>query len=240
MVPLLPPGWTEAESTEVDYLLSLVVGSPKRRGLRTFSLAYAGAGQVARDLDLDAVLPALRQAIDARVARKAPDHLFVHGAAVAVDGAAMVIVGPSGSGKSALARELLSRGGSYLSDAFAVLNDRGAVYPYPRPSSGWGNEALKVLLDTVPARPVPLAGIVHLGARSRAVRRVQHLSRAQSMLRLIPSVPQARTRPEFVTDTLSRLPAGGSVLLSGTRDPSTAADLLLDIFAPGGRARKAG
>ncbi|MEJ6399302.1 HPr kinase/phosphorylase [Yoonia sp. 208BN28-4] len=55
----------------------------------------------------------------------APDHLIVHASSVAVDGAALLITGASGSGKSGLALEMMSRGATLVADDRVMLKAVG-------------------------------------------------------------------------------------------------------------------
>jgi hypothetical protein len=62
-----------------------------------------------------------------------PDLYFVHAAALAVDGRAVLLVGESGAGKSTTAYAFASSGVEYLSDELAPLEPAtGHVHPYPR------------------------------------------------------------------------------------------------------------
>lgn len=56
----------------------------------------------------------------------------LHAGAVARDGRAVAIVGPSGWGKSTLTIELVRRGWSFLTDDFAPIGRSGWVEPFPR------------------------------------------------------------------------------------------------------------
>jgi HPr kinase/phosphorylase len=51
-----------------------------------------------------------------------PDTLQLHASAVACDGRGLLILGPSGSGKSALALQLMALGADLVSDDAVVLN----------------------------------------------------------------------------------------------------------------------
>src|SRR5262249_36872029 len=73
----LPPGWKPAASSVVEGLYSLrVAGSGARAGVRHFNLLYAGNARVARALDLDEVLQALEESLDASVAALARRRVF--------------------------------------------------------------------------------------------------------------------------------------------------------------------
>src|SRR6478752_5303275 len=69
------------------------------------------------------------------VAVNAPDAVFVHAGAVAVDGSVIIIPGDSFSGKTTLVSELVQRGATYFSDEFAVIDKDGLIHPYPKPLS---------------------------------------------------------------------------------------------------------
>jgi hypothetical protein len=67
------------------------------------------------------------------VARLATGHDLLHAAALAVQGRAVMLAGPSGRGKSTLCLALLARGFELLSDELACVRRRGAmVDPFPR------------------------------------------------------------------------------------------------------------
>lgn len=52
---------------------------------------------------------------------------ILHASSVALDGAAVLIMGPSGSGKSGLALELMSRGFQLIADDRTVVTDTGQM-----------------------------------------------------------------------------------------------------------------
>jgi hypothetical protein len=60
---------------------------------------------------------------------------LMHGAAVARDGAALLLPGASGSGKSTLAAFLAARGDLYLADDLIALRADGRLVPWPTPFS---------------------------------------------------------------------------------------------------------
>jgi hypothetical protein len=60
-----------------------------------------------------------------------PDLLFLHAAAVELDGRAVVLCGPSGAGKSTITFALLHHGFGYMSDELAPIDvAKGLVLPY--------------------------------------------------------------------------------------------------------------
>lgn len=78
-------------------------------------------------------LPGAVRGIETAIALKAPSLIFLHAAAVAIDGRVLVLPGRSGSGKSTLVAELVRRGARYLSDEYAPVDRDGRIAPYARP-----------------------------------------------------------------------------------------------------------
>src|SRR4051812_39632385 len=92
----LPPGWKPAASPIVDGLYSLRVGGAGARpGLRQFHLLYAGAGRLARTLDLDEAFRSLEEHLHLYVAAYAPRHVFVRAGVVGWQGQAILLPGRS-------------------------------------------------------------------------------------------------------------------------------------------------
>jgi hypothetical protein len=69
-----------------------------------------------------------RQVID-----RSPEDLFLHGAALAADQGALVLIGPSSSGKSTLSLALTGRGLAYITDEFVAVGHGLAVRGITRP-----------------------------------------------------------------------------------------------------------
>jgi hypothetical protein len=96
--------------------------------------------------------------IDDAVIEGMRGHVAVHAGVVALDGAAALVTGPSHAGKSTLVAELVSRGATYFSDEFALIDANGLAHPYPR--------ALMLRDGTPSQRAVPatdLGGVVGTG-----------------------------------------------------------------------------
>ena len=134
----------------------------------------------------------------------------LHAAALAVDGRAFVLLGPSGVGKSTLAARLALEGALLLGDDYAHISD-GLVRPACRPSRLWPESAALLGLPPLAANatgkvevsepqgvvrgsdPVPLQEVLVVDDESRSVDVVEALRVVLSeTLRLrIPTPPQA-------------------------------------------------
>ncbi len=83
--------------------------------------------------DIYDVLFYLDKIITLAVQRQRPDLLFVHAAALEFAGQGILLVAPSGAGKSTTTWAALHHGFAYLSDEHAPINLRtGRIEPYPR------------------------------------------------------------------------------------------------------------
>src|SRR5215213_4502401 len=74
----LPPGWKHAASPRVGRLYTLIAGADRTRGVRRFSLLYAGAELIARSLDKEAVFERFESDMQLYVAERAARRVFVH------------------------------------------------------------------------------------------------------------------------------------------------------------------
>lgn len=100
----------------------------------------------------------------------AEDMAPVHASCVALDGAGLLILGPSGSGKSGLALDLMARGAALVADDRVRLRREGDSVMADVPETIRGRiEARGVgILNAQAAGPVPLTLVVDLGASETA------------------------------------------------------------------------
>ncbi len=84
------------------------------------------------------------------------DAVVLHAAAVARRGRALLLVGPSGQGKTTLTTELVRRGWGFMADDFAALTAGGIVRPLPR-RVNLTAETVRLLGLTLPTETLRLA-----------------------------------------------------------------------------------
>lgn len=91
--------------------------------------------------------------------------MVVHGSCVALGGRAVLITGPSGTGKSALALALMALGAGLVADDRTVLVRQGSAIMADAPAALRGRiEARHVgILGAEPTGPMPVAIVVDLG-----------------------------------------------------------------------------
>ena len=135
--------------------------------------------------------------------------LIVHGAAVAVAGRGVLILGASGSGKSALALAMIGRGAALVADDRVVLERRGGAL--------------------VARAPATIAGLIE--ARGVGILRLPALAEAPLVAAVDLDRPAAARMPQPVTITHLGV---GIELISGRDVPNL--ELVLTIFVQNGRA----
>jgi HPr kinase/phosphorylase len=134
--------------------------------------------------------------------------LIVHGAAVAVAGRGVLILGGSGSGKSALALAMIGRGAALVADDRVVLERRGGAL--------------------VARAPATIAGLIE--ARGVGILRLPALAEAP-LVAAVDLDRAAARMPQPVTITHLGV---GIELISGRDVPNL--ELVLTIFVQNGRA----
>lgn len=89
----------------------------------------------------------------------------IHASAVEIDGRGLLILGPSGSGKSSLTLALMGQGARLVADDRVILEAQGRclVAICPGPLAGRIEARGIGILRAAPAGPVPVAQVVDLG-----------------------------------------------------------------------------
>ena len=118
----------------------------------------------------------LQASIADEVVAHATDYVFVDAGVVSDRDGAIVLLGDRHSGRFALQAELLRQGATYYSDAYAIFDSQGRVYPWARqpctstspglPGRTWPLSALAPCIGT---HAVPLSQVVmsHVFPRGR-------------------------------------------------------------------------
>lgn len=164
--------------------------------------------------------------LEFRIALQAPEHLFVHAAAVLWRGRAIGIPGPSHSGKSTLTAAFLRAGATYLSDEFIILDAAGLVHPFRRPVHLRTAEAVRRVpvprARLAPDGPHPLGLVVHTWYEPTAIWQPREVPRGSAALSLLENTVVACTRPRFALERIATALERGTL---GTRGPRGDADV---------------
>jgi hypothetical protein len=204
---VLPPGWEPVATPKVEHLFSLRIGGTSPRSkVRRFHILYLESARLSRTMDLDEALQALETNLHFIVSLEAPTKLFVHAGVVAWKNRAILMPGPSFSGKSTLVSELVRAGAVYYSDEYAVLDGRGRVHAYPRPlvtRSGKGKNGI-VKSRTRKLKPLPVGMVLVTRYKDGAKWRPRPMTPAEAALELLANTVAARPRPQFAMETISK------------------------------------
>jgi hypothetical protein len=244
LLPTLPPHWQPAETPVVDFLYSGILGgSGSQPGVRRYHLLYAGAGRIARTMDIDEWCASLERHMQMLVAEHARRRVFVHAGVVGWKGRAIVLPGRSYYGKSTIVAELVRQGATYYSDEYAVVDQVGRIHPYARPlvlRSESGRPPTPVPVESLgggAARKPLRTGTVVVTRYRAGVRgwRPKILSTGQGLLELLANTVPARRKPVAAMAAL-RNALVGAVTLKGQRGDArgVAAQILARVEgAPG-------
>jgi hypothetical protein len=228
---LLPPGWRSRGPAADDKHFVITKGNGT-----SYSVAFGGA-TIASDVELDVALGVLDAQLCACVALHAPDRVFVHAGVVGSGGRAIVIPGPSFSGKTTLVAELVRAGADYYSDEFAVLDGGGLVHPYPRRLAIRGEDRVRTERephgrDEAPSKdPLPVGVIAVAHYRPGAVWQPRQRSAGEGVLALLANTVPAQERPAEALAAL-RQAVTTAVVVEGERGEAAAmVDQLLESAA---------
>jgi hypothetical protein len=226
----LPPGWRRCDPAEVQ----------QRFYVRTHDGAFfdveADGDETTAACDLEMAVAVLESRLKRYVAEHAPERIFVHAGAVASGGRAILIPGPTFTGKTTLVSELLRAGAEYLSDEYAVLNEAGWVSPYQRPlamrSGGLSQRPYPAAEfgAKVATEPVPVALVVLTEFSAGARWRPRRLTPGDGVLALLANTLAAQDRPKESLRAVSKAVEGALVVESERGEAVEVANSVLELL----------
>jgi hypothetical protein len=227
MVTVVPPG-----ARRIDRAPSAAEFTVRRSAPDGYEVA-SGDEPVLFDGTFELALHTLDRQIRLHIAANANDWVFVHAGVVAVNGAAIVLPGPSFCGKTTLVAALLELGASYYSDEYAIFDPDGQVHPYPRPLSIRSPEAPRGV-DRDPRDVGAVAGDRPAAVRLVAVvlyrpggsPRWERISPGRAVAAVLANTVPAQARPRQSLRTLGK-GLGEATLLEGERGEALPAARLL-------------
>ena len=211
----LPPLSRLIDSEDTDYSFSILTrdggGDPEEE--RAYQLYRCGR-LLMHAASLHIVLDELESLLHATVAFESSPKLFVHAGVVGWQECAIIIPGRSMSGKTTLVAELVRAGATYYSDEFAVFDQDGYVYAYPRPLSlrgAQGAHQIKCSAEELGGRigtnPLPVALVIATQYDEHARWQPQVLSPGQAVLHLFDNTIDAIRRPQCAISTFAQVVA---------------------------------
>jgi hypothetical protein len=192
-----------------------------------------GTEEQARAHNIVDALDAFERLVRFEVARRAPFWTFVHAGVVGWQQRAILMPGDSFAGKSSLVHALVRAGATYYSDEYAVLDQRGRVYPFAQPltirrASGASLRVNARELGAAPGvRPLPVGLVVSTRYVPGATWHPAFVPRGEGLLALLQRTVRAQAAPARAMRVLARV-AESAVTLVGPRGDAerTAHDLL--------------
>jgi hypothetical protein len=227
LLPQLTPLKEQHGSSEADAVYSvLVAGRPGADDCAVHRL-FLGCDELLSTENLGILMDRLISDVHHQVAVHAQAALFVHAGVVGWQGTAILLPGPSRTGKSTLVSELVRAGAVYYSDEYAVLDDVGQVHPYPKRLSLRSAEngrtrefrSAEHLGGSTGTGPLSVGLIAVMRYEVGATWTTQPLAPGQALLALLSNTLLARSRPDAALHRFSRAVESGSALI-GVRGES--------------------
>jgi hypothetical protein len=196
-------------------------------------LLYRNSQKMVRTRSRSKLYRHLEHALEWDLAMRAKNKIFVHAGVVGWRGEAILIPGRSMSGKTSMVNALLNAGATYYSDEFAVLDQRGRVYPYPR--------SLRIRQDTptnmnsgsrirTGKKPLPVGLVASMRYKPGARWRPRFLSPSEAMMILLRNTIPARSRPDE-SMTFLKAACGSARAMKTDRDEAgPVAEILLEYL----------
>lgn len=153
---------------------------------------------------LDLAIELVRSRIHRHINSIHPETTFLQADTVRwTNGRAILIVGPSISGKTTLAKALIRAGGELWSEHFAVLTNESTILPFPRPD--------------IASEGIPVGAIIRAPFRPNAVWEPKSMTAGESVLRMMEVVGDTGGMTPTTMPQLAKLAGQAELRLAGER-----------------------
>jgi hypothetical protein len=238
MLERLPSSWRPSRMDRVAWTYSLVLAGPGGGASDGDHILYRDETEIFRGPDLGGALGRFEDSTRFLVAESSPQRTFLHAGAVGYAGRAIVLPGVAGTGKTTLTAALVRAGATYLSDEYALIDERGRIHPYPKPLSivqGRGVPALRQPVEALggiqETRALPVGLVVLTSFDGQGGRwRPRQLSPGKGVLALLEHTVSAQRRPRHALRRLERVVMLAPVLKGRRGDADATAQLILKRF----------
>ena len=174
----------EESGSFVDFQVRVAHPASPRRWLKPQAVFQFDAARPFKPLPADQAFPMLEWGLNWCVSSHCHQYLIVHAAVVEKFGAALILPGAPGAGKSTLCAGLVNRGWRLLSDELTLFEmPSGDVIPLPRPVS-LKNASIEVMRRFAPGATIapPVhdtvkGSVAHMSPPSDSVRRASETAR---------------------------------------------------------------
>jgi len=205
--PLIPVAQSEGSGTEQHVRFDFIE-TRSSEGRPVFVVAREGVRLFASS-DVKVAARALESRVHLEVAALTDQVVFVHAGVVAWRGRALILPGPSHSGKSFLVASLVAAGATYYSDEYAVVDLEGGIRPFPRQLRLRGASGQESSAGSIAPAPngaaletLQPAWIMNLRYRPDGVWAPKELTPGQTMLALLENTVAVRRQSELTLATL--------------------------------------
>lgn len=231
----LPIGFVENSVCETEHSFELCRGYVNGRLI--YQLHKDGE-RVAGSFTKPEIFDCFESRIRLTIAEFAFGKVFLHAGVVGWKGKAIVLPGRSFHGKTTLVSELLKKGADYFSDEYAVLDENGFVYPFPKMLSIRGiiDEIQQLDLPVenfggkAATEPIAVGMILLTEFNKEAVWNPIRLSSGEALMEIIPHTIPIRYQPEFSLKVLNKLSSRAIITKTPRGEAFLFVDLILDFF----------
>lgn len=204
---IFPNGFQKIKKSEVVHLYSIV-----EKGAGAFGL-YKNEEEIFVKTTENCLIEYLESHLRSTVAELAIGKVFIHAGVVGWNERAIVIPGSSFAGKTTLVVELVKRGAVYFSDEYAVLDEQGLVYPYPKKLSIRGiiddyrqlDFTVEELNGKRGVKPLPVGAVLLTEYQKGSRAKIKVQSRGRGLLEILRHSFALRQNPESVLSVLSEM-----------------------------------
>jgi hypothetical protein len=172
------------------------------------------------------------------VAEFAKAKVFLHAGVVGWNGKAFIFPARSFQGKSTLVAELVRNGALYYSDEYAVLDEKGLVYPFPKTLSIRGIVDKYVQTEysaesfggTVATEPMAVGMVLITKYEEDAEWQPELLSAGKAIMEIVPHTIPIRNKPKFSLQVLNKIVNRAIIAKSKRGEAKRFVDLLLKFY----------
>lgn len=167
-----------------------------------------------------------------KIAELSTEYTFVHAGVVVFNGKLILLPGQSRAGKSTLVKILLEKGGEYLSDEYALIDDTGNIEQYPKPLSlretFYGRQTDFALSDfgfrVYNGEPLLASLIIFTSYAEDAVWNPSELGKAEAVINILAHTVSARNQPQKALRRLSAAVYNAECIKSPRNDGNIVAE----------------
>lgn len=172
------------------------------------------------------------------IAEFAIGKVFIHSGVVGLNGEAILLPGNSFSGKTTLVSALIKKGAHYYSDEYAVIDENGLNFPFPKTLSVRGitdkYKQFEVDPESIGAKigykPIPIRAVFLTEFEEGAKWQPDVLTPGNGILEILPNVISMRINPEFTLQVLNIIANRAIIAKSKRGDSLQAANFLLKFL----------